>query len=179
MDLSNYKEAKPHRSKRLLWLLINKTIFRMLVGSIFRKTRIQILRAFGAKIPLNALVYPSANIFAPWMLEMGNYSCVGPGVEIYNKAFVTIGGNSVISQNARLFTASHDISTKSNQLICRPIVIKDKVWVAAEAFVCLGVTIGEGAVVGARSAVFKDVDPWSVVGGNPAAFIKKRKIIKD
>ena len=47
---------------------------------------------------------------------------------------------------------------------------------AAEAFVGPGVTIGEGAVVGARAAVFRDVEPWSVVGGNPARFIKKRKI---
>lgn len=47
---------------------------------------------------------------------------------------------------------------------------------AAEAFIGPGVTIGEGAVVGARGCVFKDVDPWTVVGGNPAKFIKKRII---
>ena len=58
----------------------------------------------------------------------------------------------------------------------RPITISKFAWVAAEAFVGPGVTIGEGAVVGARAAVFKDVDPWTVVGGNPAKFIKKREI---
>ena len=42
----------------------------------------------------------------------------------------------------------------------------------------LGGSIGEGAVVGARAAVFKDVEPWTVVGGNPAKFIKNR-VIKD
>ena len=40
----------------------------------------------------------------------------------------------------------------------------------------MGVTIGEGAVVGARAAVFKDVEPWTVVGGNPAKVIKNRII---
>jgi putative colanic acid biosynthesis acetyltransferase WcaF len=50
--------------------------------------------------------------------------------------------------------------------------------VATDAFVGMGVTIGEGAVVGARAAVFKDVEPWMVVGGNPAKPIKKR-IIKE
>ena len=39
----------------------------------------------------------------------------------------------------------------------------------------LGGSIGEGAVVGARAAVFKDVEPWTVIGGNPAKFIKNRK----
>ena len=50
----------------------------------------------------------------------------------------------------------------------------ENVWVAAECFVGPGVNIGEGAVVGARAAVFKNVDPWTIVGGNPAKFIKKR-----
>lgn len=38
----------------------------------------------------------------------------------------------------------------------------------------MGVTMGEGSVVGARACVFKDVEPWTVVGGNPAKLIKKR-----
>lgn len=57
-------------------------------------------------------------------------------------------------------------------------MVNDYAWVAAEAFVGPGVIIGEGAVVGARAAVFKDVAPWTVVGGNPAKYIKDR-IIKD
>ena len=57
-------------------------------------------------------------------------------------------------------------------------MIRCKVWVAAEAFIGMGVIIGEGAVVGARACVFKNVEPWTVVGGNPAKFIKKR-IIKE
>ena len=40
----------------------------------------------------------------------------------------------------------------------------------------MGVTVGEGAVVGARAAVFKNIEPWTVVGGNPAKYIKKRVI---
>ena len=55
-------------------------------------------------------------------------------------------------------------------------MIENRAWVAADAFVCMGITIGEGAVVGARAAVFKNVEPWTVVGGNPAKVIKKREI---
>ena len=54
--------------------------------------------------------------------------------------------------------------------------VEDQAWVAAQAFVGMGVTVGRGAVVGARSAVFRDVAPWTVVGGNPAQFIKQRTI---
>ena len=49
-------------------------------------------------------------------------------------------------------------------------------WIASEAFVGMGVTLGHGSIIGARSVIVKDVDSWSVVAGNPAKFIKKRTI---
>jgi putative colanic acid biosynthesis acetyltransferase WcaF len=64
------------------------------------------------------------------------------------------------------------------ELTYNPIIIKDQSWVAARAFVGPGVTIGEGAVVGACAVVTKDVEPWTVVAGNPAKFIKNRVIKK-
>ena len=175
-DHPHYKEIKPHYFKRILWTVINYTIFRVLVGYSMRYVRNIILRMFGAKIPLFSLVYPSATIFAPWNLEVGRHSCIGPRTKIYNKDIITIGDYCVISQGAYLCTASHDISKKSHDLITKPIIIKNRAWVAAEAFVGMGVTIGEGAVVGARAAVFKDVEPWTVLGGNPAKMIKKSVI---
>ncbi|WKX77482.1 putative colanic acid biosynthesis acetyltransferase [Zobellia laminariae] len=137
-----------------------------------------LLRAFGAKVPLKVMVYSSAKIWAPWNLEMDEHSCIGPRTEIYNKNKIIIGKNCVVSQGAYLCTATHDISDSSHPLISSPIIMNDKSWIAADVFVGPGVTIGEGAVVGARSAVFKDVQPWTVVGGNPAKFIKNR-IIKN
>ena len=68
------------------------------------------------------------------------------------------------------------ITNPLNPLVTAPIVIEDQAWVAADAFVGMGVRIGQGAVVGARAAVFKDVKPWTVVGGNPAKYIKMRKL---
>jgi putative colanic acid biosynthesis acetyltransferase WcaF len=176
MDLSHYKEYKPNYVKRIIWKIINATIFRIMVGKTFRYPRNMLLRIFGAKICLKSLVYPSCKIWAPWKLEVGKYSCVGPNTELYNKASIIIKNNCIISQGSHLYTASHDYTDKLHPLIFSPIIIEDQVWVAADAFIGMGVTIGEGAVVGARAAVFKDVEPWSVVGGNPAKFIKKRKI---
>ena len=107
---------------------------------------------------------------------MKDYSCLAPKVDCYNVAPVTVGANATISQGAFLCTASHDITNPHLPLITAPITIGDQAWVAAEAFVGMGVTVGEGAVVGARAVVVKDVNPWTVVGGNPAKFIKQRVI---
>jgi putative colanic acid biosynthesis acetyltransferase WcaF len=61
-------------------------------------------------------------------------------------------------------------------VVSAPIIIGASAWVAADAFVGMGVAIGEGAVVGARASVYKDVEAWTIVGGNPARYIKKRTI---
>lgn len=178
MNLSNYQEhySLGQRLKRYGWYIINRTLFRLMVTSLMKVPRNMLLRLFGAKIPLVSLVYPSSRIWAPWNLSMGKYACIGPDTEIYNKAPISIGDHSVISQGVFLCTASHDISDPDHALITAPITIEDQTWVAAEAFVGMGIRIGKGAVVGARSAVFRDVAPWTVVGGNPAKLIKNRII---
>ena len=174
MNLSDYKEEKPHHLKRLFWYVINATIFRLMLGRATKQLRHSLLKLFGAEIIKDAYIYSSATIFAPWNLKVGRV-CIGPNTILYNKDLIVIGDDSVISQGTYLCTASHDISSKMLPLNTAPIIIGKNVWVAADAFVGMGVTIGEGAVVGARAAVFKDVEPWTVVGGNPAKFIKNHK----
>lgn len=175
-ELSKYKEIKPHKWKRIIWFMINATLFRCLPGMPLRYVRNALLKMFGAKIPWRTPIYSSVKIYQPWNLVVGKYSCIGPDVIIYNKDKVYIGNSVVISQRANLCTASHDISDPQMALIIKPIIIEDRVWIASDTFVGMGITIGEGAVVGARACVFKDVAPWTVVGGNPAQFIKNRKI---
>jgi len=175
MNLSDYKEEKPHFVKRVMWYLINHTLFRMLATRWLKGTRHALLRAFGAQIDSNALIYSSCTIFAPWNLVVGR-ACIGPHTNLYNKAMIKIGDDCVVSQGAFLCTASHDTSSIMLPLIVAPIVMEDKSWIASEAFIGMGVTIAEGAVVGARACVYKDVAPWTVVGGNPAKEIRKREV---
>jgi putative colanic acid biosynthesis acetyltransferase WcaF len=156
--------------------MVSNTLFRCLIGGQLRYLRNFILRLFGARLPLHVMVYPNTRIYAPWNLVMKPHSCIGPRAYIYNRALVTLGESSVVSQDATICTAGHDITDVHHALVLKPVVIADKAWVAAEAYVNMGVTVGEGAVVGARAAVFKDVEPWTVVGGNPARFIKKREL---
>ena len=103
-------------------------------------------------------------------------SGIGPHTEIYNVAPVYIAEKAIISQYAYICTASHDYNQESFPLKAAPIVVGPKAWVAAKAFISPGVKIGEGAVVGAYAFVVKDVPNWSVVSGNPAAILSKRKV---
>lgn len=107
---------------------------------------------------------------------MGDHSRMGDHARCYCVDKVSIGAHAMVSQFSYLCSASHDITKRKMPLITAPIHVEDQAWVCADAFVGPGVTVGQGAVVGARAAVFKDVPPWTVVGGNPAKFIKKREI---
>ena len=174
-NLSNYSEPKPHLKKRIVWSIINATIFRLFPGPSIKGWRNMLLRLFGASIDKDALIYSSCKIYAPWNLIVGR-SCVGPHTILYNKDLIRIGNESVISQYSYLCTAGHDTSSLMLPLITAPITIEDHVWIAANCFIGMGVNISEGAIVGARSAVFKNVEPWTIVGGDPAKFIKNRVI---
>ena len=133
-----------------------------------------LLRAFGARIGRGAVVHASARIWAPWNLEMGTYSCLSDHVDCYSVAPVRIGAYATVSQYSFLCTASHDLDSPDMALTTAPIRIGDHAWVAADAFIGPDVVLGEGAVVGARSSVFRDVPAWAVVVGNPARAIRTR-----
>lgn len=178
VDLSRYHNALSRKNQvvRMLWTIVWGVFARPLPRSVGSGWKRFLLQLFGARIDATAIVYSSAKVYYPANLTMGAYACLASDVDCYNVAPITIGANSTVSQGAYLCTASHDITDPLNPLVTKPIVIEDQAWVAAGAFVGMGVTIGQGAVVGARAAVFKDVEPWTVVGGNPAKFIKRREI---
>lgn len=178
IDLSDYnnKLGRKHQVIRFLFNIVWTLFARPFPRSIGNGWKILILRLFGAKIAKGAAVYSSAKIYYPANLIMEEYSCLASNVDCYNVDTIKLEANATISQGAYLCTASHNIYSKQHELITAPIIIKEGAWVAADAFVGMGVTIGDGAVVGARAAVFKDVEPWTIVGGNPAKKIKERQI---
>lgn len=178
VDLSNYQNSlsRGNQMARLLWSVIWFITARPLPRSVGRKWKIFLLRIFGAKIHRTANIYSSVKIYMPWNLEMHEYSCLAPEVDCYNVTKITIGAHTTVSQKSYLCAASHDITKSHNPLIFAPIVIQDQAWIGANAFVGMGVTIGQGSVVGATASVFKDVEPWTIVGGNPAKLLKKRMI---
>ncbi len=137
--------------------------------------RVFLLRIFGARIGSGAMIYSSVRIWLPANLDMAEKASLGPGVDCYNMDMVRIGAYSIISQRAVLCAGTHSISDRNFQLVTRPITIGDHAWVAAEAFVGPGVTIGDQAVLGARACAFGQIEPASVYVGNPARRIKDRR----
>lgn len=164
-----------NRVCRLIWSVVWCLLYRP-SPSAFHGWRRFLLRCFGAKVGRGAHPYPSAKIWAPWQLVMGDHSCLGPGVDCYNVARITLGEFAIVSQRSFLCSATHDYSDQAFPLVTKPITIQTRAWVAAEAFVGPGVTVGQGAVVGARACVTKDVQDWMVVAGNPARVIKRREL---
>lgn len=133
-----------------------------------------LLRCFGARIGEGAMPYRGVIVWAPWNLVMGARSVMGDGVDCYSVASIELGEGAVVSQRAYLCSASHDYNDPAFPLVTAPIRIGAHAWVAAEAFVGPGVTVEEGAVVGARAAANRDVAAWTVVGGNPAIPLRQR-----
>lgn len=160
--------------KRLLWAGVEMTLFRWSFHT-FNNWRGLLLRLFGARIAPGCTIRRTSRVYYPWNLTVGAVSAIGDRVEIYNLGPVTIGDRVTVSQEAYLCAGTHDYRQRSMPLLTPPITIKDDAWVCARAFVGPGVTVGEGAIVGAASVAMRDVPDWTIVAGNPAQVIKTRE----
>jgi putative colanic acid biosynthesis acetyltransferase WcaF len=162
-----------NRIARFAWGVVAYTVFRFSPRP-FHRWRALILRLFGAKVGKGVHVYPGAQIWAPWNLNLADDVGVGDGATLYSQAKISIGRRSVISQGAHLCTGTHDYTQPGSPLVARPIIIGSQVWIAAEVFVHPGITVGDGCVVGARSVVTRDMPEWTVCAGHPCVPIKPR-----
>ncbi|MDD7986905.1 WcaF family extracellular polysaccharide biosynthesis acetyltransferase [Lentisphaera marina] len=178
MDIISNREARKYSNKemvlRILWSYIGTILFRMSFRTMF-KWRNLILSLFGAKIGKNVHIYNTASIYFPWNLDIGDYSAIGESTQIYNLGKVTIGQHVTISQNSHLCAGSHDYHTSAMTLTKLPIKIEDNVWVCTDSFIGPNTNIKKNSIIGARSAVFKNVPPNQIWGGNPAKYLKDRK----
>ena len=102
---------------------------------------------------------------------------IGKNVMIMNNCLmmgrggITIDDNAMIAANAQLISNNHDLYDRQI-LLCKPVHICENSWIGAGATILPGVTVGKNAVVAAGAVVTKDVAPNTIVGGNPAKFIK-------
>ncbi|TRX40118.1 LbetaH domain-containing protein [Flavobacterium restrictum] len=176
-EIPKYIDTIPKSDKlyRLLWRIASLFLFKPFSLPFFNAWRIFLLRCFGAKLGDNCNVYSSTYIPSPKNLIMGVHSTLGPEVKLHFGKTI-IGSKVTVSQRTYLCSATHDTASINTPLLTGVITINDFVWIASEAFIMTNITIGEGAIVGARAVVFKNVDSWSIVGGNPAKFIKSRII---
>jgi putative colanic acid biosynthesis acetyltransferase WcaF len=166
-----------HRVRRAIWAVV-WTLLASWTPPKMRGWRTILLRLFGARIGKQADVRGSARIWYPPNLEMENRTLLAEGVICYNMAPIILREGAMVSQRAHLCGGSHDIDDPAFQLIVKPIVIGRNAWIAAEAFIGQGVTIGDHAIVGARAVAMRNVDQCAIVVGNPAMpLARKRKVL--
>lgn len=178
LDTSTNRQARKYSTgemvRRVLWMM-GRVLFRFSPRPFFGWRRF-LLRLFGANVGTNVHIYNSATIYYPWNLTVGDWSAIGEDALIYNLGPVTIGSHVTISQRAHLCAGTHDHTQPDMPLIKPPITVADRAWICADAFIGPYVHVGEGAITGARAVVVKDVEPWHIVAGNPARFVKERRL---
>ena len=113
-------------------------------------------------------------------IELGDNVSINRGCQFYTSVNlgrkIIIGNNVVISPNAKFYGAAHDHKRDGMPDIAEDIIVHDNCWICADTTILLGVTIGQGSVIGAGSVVTKDVPPNSIAVGNPARVIGSRAL---
>jgi putative colanic acid biosynthesis acetyltransferase WcaF len=166
-----YRGRSPYQVQ--FWWLVQATLFR-LSPQVMYGFRRWLLKLFGATVGVGVKVRSSVTITYPWKVTIGDYSQIGDDVVLYSFAPISIGSHVVISQKSYLCAGTHDFRSPSFDIQAAPIVVEDEAWLAADVFVSPGITVGRGAVVGARSSIFTDLPAMMICTGSPARPVKPR-----
>ena len=169
------REIGAGKIKQVSWYLVS-TLFFINPLNISSGLKQFWLKLFGAKIGKGVVLKPAINIKYPWKLVIDDYSWIGEGVWIDNLADIRIGKSVCISQGAMLLTGNHDYTKTTFDLMVKPIILKDGVWIGAKALVCPGVTCETHAVLAAMSVANRNLEPYSIYQGNPATLVKQRVV---
>jgi putative colanic acid biosynthesis acetyltransferase WcaF len=176
-DLSQSTKFLPgplqFKLRRLAWLIVDSTLIRFSPKYAYSFRNFW-LRRFGAQIGYKAGIKSSTRILMPWNLILHDWISFGVDVQVMNYSKVEIFSHVIVSQGVFLCGGSHNYHIPSMPLVSGEIIIFSRSWICAEAFIGPNVHIGEDCVVAARAVVVKSVGPNSIVGGNPARFIKHR-----
>jgi putative colanic acid biosynthesis acetyltransferase WcaF len=178
-DLSSFRLPEGFRGRSAvvvqLWWMVQSTVFRWSPQFSYGFRR-WLLRRFGSNVGQNVLIRPTVTITYPWKVSIGDCAWVGDHVVLYTLGEIEIGANAVVSQLSYLCTGSHDYSRPDFPIYAQNITVEPEAWVGAGVFVAPGVTIGRGAVIGARSSVFADMPAGMICIGSPCKPVKKRQM---
>ena len=164
----------------LLYNIIGKNLPRSYVAYSLgaRQFRAFVCKRLLAACGENVNIEPKVFFYLMSRTKIGDNS--GIGMRSHVEA-VEIGKNVMIGPELIVFSGNKRFDRTDIPMIeqtsdeVSPVVIEDDVWIGARVIILPGRTIGQGAIVGAGSVVTKDVDPYSIVGGNPARVIGHRK----
>ena len=130
---------------------------------------------------INNYICNGVQFSTPEKISLGNHVWIGNNVKIDGRGGVQIGCGCILARDIEIISSNHYFQGEDlleipydKRFISKPIVIQENVWMGIRSVILPGVTIGEGAVIGACSVVTKDVPPLAIVGGNPAKVIRYR-----
>lgn len=126
---------------------------------------------FEGRLDKSASIAPPLQIDYPSSVNIGKNVFINNNLKCVARGGITIEDGVMLAPGVSILTVNHDLKDHCI-LIPIPVTIKKNAWIGANATICPGVEIGEGAVVGAGAVVTKDVEPYTVVAGVPARFIK-------
>ncbi|MEO5975591.1 MAG: WcaF family extracellular polysaccharide biosynthesis acetyltransferase [Chryseolinea sp.] len=172
-DVGDYK-AGP-RLRVFVWYFVNYYIFNSSFPWPYKLKRL-LLRMFGCKVGKGLVIKTNVRIKNPWRLIIGEDCWIGESVWIDNLDDVVIGNNVSISQGAMLLTGNHDYTISSFPYRLGKITIEHGVWIGAQSVVCPGVVCKSHSILTVHSVASKNLDAWTINTGNPAVFIRARKM---
>lgn len=174
------------RTKILLYGIYSyfTNIFYMLMELLPSFARNLIFKLVFKKIGRNCLLDYKTYFRYPSRISLGDNVTINRDCALYASYMVEgveirIGNNVALSPHVRIYAATHDYTDLSLPDTAASVIIEDYAWIGGGAIILPGVTIGEGAVIGAGSIVSRSVPPYSVAIGNPARVIKERAVSRD
>jgi acetyltransferase-like isoleucine patch superfamily enzyme len=132
---------------------------------------------FGVNVPKDSVIYWRCRFFKPSGVNIGHHSIIGNDTFLDGREGIYIGNNVNIAGYTLIFTQEHDTDSPTFATVGGPVSIEDWVYTGARVTILPNIKIGEGAVVAAGAVVTRDVEPWTVVGGVPARFIRRRPVV--
>lgn len=130
---------------------------------------------------VNNYICKGVKFSSPQNISLGDHVWIGNNVNIDGGGGVQIGSGCILARDIEIISSNHYFQGDDlmevpydKRFISKTVTIQENVWMGIRCVILPGVTIGEGAVIGACSVVTKDVPPLAIVGGNPAKVIRYR-----
>lgn len=177
----NYQHVYGHTHFDLIfWLLYTHLLSKIPSYFMGNKFRILILKNLFSKIGNNSSISSGCKTLYPQGITLGNNVAITRDVTLDGRGTIEIADDTMIGFESIILTSTHnfnqkDVLIRNQGMFDAPVKIGKDVWIGARTIILPGVTVGDGAIIGANSVVTKDVMSNTIVGGIPARFIKNRQ----
>jgi acetyltransferase-like isoleucine patch superfamily enzyme len=149
---------------------------KMLSSLPFHSVRVFFLKhLYRMKLGKRVHLYMGTEFRAPSRIVIGDHTIIGHHCVLDGRGGLKIGSNVNFSSEVMIWTWQHDPDSKEFAVESKSVTIGNRAWLSCRCILLPGIAIGEGAVVAAGAVVTKSVEPYTIVGGVPAKFLRKRR----